>query len=674
MTTIALCMIVRNEAAVIDRCLKSVRDLIDTWVICDTGSSDGTQRKIKRALKGIPGVLHETEWVDFGHNRSELLERSIGAADYLLLLDADHVVTQRAPLPRLKRDAYTLRELGALDYAVVRLVRGDREWWYEGSTHEYLATDGQFSQDELDVLLLEHGADGGNRTEKLLRDVGLLKRDLADDPSNGRAVFYLAQTYRDMGRRELAIRFYRQRAQMGGWDEEAFYARLMAGTLMLKDLFDEAIAELLRAWQLRPTRAEPLYEVARAHRLHGQHDLAELYAARGLAVPYPTDVLFIHRETYEWGLRLEHGLALAGLGRYDEARAALKEVLEAGHLPAKVQQEVAAALKALPGTKAGKRARAQASAERLSAVAPSLRIGEIKIDVTPEWPAFNPSIVADGDGFRMVVRTANYFLRSGIAHQEGILHNLNYLVRLNAALAVETIEPIVDVSTDGPRRYRSQIHGYEDIRLFEVAGEWYGSATVCDFNPRERREIALLRFAGADIVSVSGLPGPDPTRHEKNWMPLVRGDQLCFVYSCRPTVVLGCDPATGRLETVAETPAPVIADNLRGGSQGVGLDDGSWLFAVHETGVQRGVLRYVHRFVQLGADLSLTGISVPFTFTTDPVEFCAGMARRGAELVLSFGVSDAAAGLAALSIDDALALVEPVARRRRQAVTSRRTS
>jgi hypothetical protein len=139
-------------------------------------------------------------------------------------------------------------------------------------------------------------------------------------------------------------------------------------------------------------------------------------------------------------------------------------------------------------------------------------------------------------------------------------------------------------------------------------------------------------------------------------------------------VVLDCDPATGRLETVAETPAPVIADNLRGGSQGVGLDDGSWLFAVHETGVQRGVLRYVHRFVQLGADLSLTGISVPFTFTTDPVEFCAGMARRGAELVLSFGVSDAAAGLAALSIDDALALVEPVARRRRQAVTSRRTS
>ncbi len=659
--SIALCMIVRNEAEVIERCLASARGLVDHWVICDTGSDDGTPDLIRTALDGIPGELHDTPWVDFGANRSELLRRAQGTADYLLLLDADHVIHQRAELPALELDAYSLRELGSLDYAVVRLVRADREWWYEGSTHEYIATDGEFTQGELDALILEHHADGGNRPEKLLRDVGLLKREIADDPANSRAVFYLAQTYRDMGRRELAIRNYRRRAGMGGWDEEAFYAQLQAGALMLEDGLEAAAAQLLSAWQRRPSRAEPLYEVARAHRLHGQYDLAELYAARGLAVPYPTDVLFIHRDVYEWGLRLERGLALAGLGRYDEARDELRSVLRDSHPPRAVAAEVTQALKALPG---GPRRRG-AGAARLDSVVASTRIGEIKVDVTPDWPAFNPSIAADGDGFRMIVRTANYFLRSGVAHEEGVLHNINYLVRLDAGLAVQAIEPVVDAAAGGPRRYRSSVRGYEDIRLFALGGRWYGSATACEFNARERREIALLEFDGADIVRAFPLRGPDRRRHEKNWMPLVRDGALSFVYSCRPTLVLGCDPATGALAPAASSPGPAVAEDFRGGSQAVALDDGSHLLVVHETEVRRGVLRYVHRFVRLDERLRLAALSAPFTFTTDPVEFCAGLARRGDELVLSFGVSDAAAGLALVDTADVLDTLEPVRQRRR---------
>ena len=110
--TIALCMIVRNEAAILPRCLRSVRPLIDAWVICDTGSSDGTQEVIARELADVPGELHETTWVDFGHNRSELLELARGGADYLLLLDADMTVRVDATLPELSADAYLLREAG----------------------------------------------------------------------------------------------------------------------------------------------------------------------------------------------------------------------------------------------------------------------------------------------------------------------------------------------------------------------------------------------------------------------------------------------------------------------------------------------------------------------------------------------------------------------------------
>ncbi|WP_327424095.1 glycosyltransferase [Streptomyces sp. NBC_01527] len=133
--SICLCMIVKNEAHVIGRCLASVRDLIDTWVISDTGSSDGTQQLIRAALDGIPGELHEEPWVDFGRNRTLNIRHAHAKADYLLLLDADLVIRRQGPLPRLTADSYLLRHEGATECRVRRLVRGDIAWRYEGVTH-----------------------------------------------------------------------------------------------------------------------------------------------------------------------------------------------------------------------------------------------------------------------------------------------------------------------------------------------------------------------------------------------------------------------------------------------------------------------------------------------------------------------------------------------------------
>jgi len=52
-------MIVKNEMANLERCLGAVAPYIACWVICDTGSSDGTQESILSffAARGIPGGL-----------------------------------------------------------------------------------------------------------------------------------------------------------------------------------------------------------------------------------------------------------------------------------------------------------------------------------------------------------------------------------------------------------------------------------------------------------------------------------------------------------------------------------------------------------------------------------------------------------------------------------------
>ena len=59
MTTVSLCMIVRNEEKVLARCLDSVRGIADEICITDTGSTDKT-REIARKY----GTVQAFPWCD----------------------------------------------------------------------------------------------------------------------------------------------------------------------------------------------------------------------------------------------------------------------------------------------------------------------------------------------------------------------------------------------------------------------------------------------------------------------------------------------------------------------------------------------------------------------------------------------------------------------------------
>ncbi len=137
--TICLNMIVKNEAHVIQRCLESVRPMIDTWLIVDTGSTDGTQDVIRRFLHDVPGEVVERPWVDFASNRTEALTLARGRADYVLTIDADETL-EIAPgfeLPELTADSYNVElQYGTYSYLRKQLVRDALPWRYSGVLHE----------------------------------------------------------------------------------------------------------------------------------------------------------------------------------------------------------------------------------------------------------------------------------------------------------------------------------------------------------------------------------------------------------------------------------------------------------------------------------------------------------------------------------------------------------
>jgi tetratricopeptide (TPR) repeat protein len=341
---VALAMIVRNEAAVIARCLASARPFIDAWVICDTGSTDDTPARVQAALAGIPGRLLHRPWVNFGHNRTELLALARDAADYLLLLDADMTVAgDPGALTALTADAYDVTvEDGGLTYRLPCLVRADRPWRYEGVTHEALVVPPTATWGYCAGLRIRHHADGGMRADKLTRDRALLEAAVAARPDDARSVFYLAQTYRDLGDRAQAVALYRRRVALGGWAEEQFYAQYQVGVLLAPTAWPAAVEALLTAWNLRPTRAEPWHALAVGWRQRQQWALAYWAASTGTAISEPADRLFVETAVYRWGLPFERSLAAYYTGRHAEARALYARLAADPALPEPWRSAVAA--------------------------------------------------------------------------------------------------------------------------------------------------------------------------------------------------------------------------------------------------------------------------------------------------------------------------------------------
>ena len=237
-------------------------------------------------MQDIPGTLHERPWVDFSHNRNEALELARPTADYLLFIDADETLAMPAGFrwPKLDGDGYRFN----CEYAQLRYHRNvDRHALalaLAGVLHEYLLDCVQphgWSELPGPRILVNHDGARAHDPQTYLRDIEVLEKALASDPGNCRYVFYLAQSLRDSGQLARSRERYLQRAAMGGWEEERWCAQFRAAQMAeLTGAPAEQVREgYLSSYQARPTRAEPLYELARYHRERSEFALAHLFAS-----------------------------------------------------------------------------------------------------------------------------------------------------------------------------------------------------------------------------------------------------------------------------------------------------------------------------------------------------------------------------------------------------------
>lgn len=353
--TICLNMIVKDESRVILRCLESVKELIDYWVIVDTGSTDKTKEIIREFLKDIPGELHERPWVHFGHNRNEALALARGKADYFLFIDADDRLVRADSFewPLLEKDAYIImqhvkhrdRSVSEGDVRPVYLLIKDLpDYRWSGALHESIAYEKPKTSEVLSGLTCEYLHDGhrAKDPQRFLKDAQMLENAILDDPENTKNVFYLATTYACADDYHSAIRCYEKRAAMGGSELEVFHSLYTIGLMqrMLGYQPEIYIKSLSRAFLYRPSRAEPLFDIAAYYLLQIENSwLAYLITKLALSVkpsdPIPQGWAYI----YDWGLLWYYFHACKNIEKYAEVHSTACELLAKPNFPQNLRED-----------------------------------------------------------------------------------------------------------------------------------------------------------------------------------------------------------------------------------------------------------------------------------------------------------------------------------------------
>lgn len=189
---ISVCMIVKNEEAVLGRCLQALEPLKYEIVIVDTGSTDRTKEIAARYTDKI----YDFTWQnDFSAARNFSIEKA--SNNKVLIIDSDEIIVEvnKGELERLVE--VNLRGIGRLTrineftrdgrhfrgYERVSRFFDRRYYQYEGLIHEQVVsrktgTESTFYEIPLTVEHFGYEGDLAFRKRKAMRNIELLKQQL----------------------------------------------------------------------------------------------------------------------------------------------------------------------------------------------------------------------------------------------------------------------------------------------------------------------------------------------------------------------------------------------------------------------------------------------------------------------------------------------------------------
>ncbi len=645
-----------SREAEIGGAVKSVVDHVDRVLLVDTGVAD---RTVERAAEAANGklVIVEHEWRDdFSAARNYGLQAAaeIGAK-WIVVVDSDERI--HFGELNLKRElAITRANILLLEssdghYPKEKIVRVGTNARYVGPSHEVMM--GGPKDTLRGASFSELPKTKEQLTHKFTRDVRILSAHVEKHPDDPRWWYYLGASYEGIGALEEAIRAFGEcvdRRKIG--DEAAWASYKKAEQLLALKRFDESVIAAARGLAANPTFAECAWIAAVAHSRQKKNDQATAWARMAEAIglykgcgkprnyfrhlpalyELPYDVLRFSLPDGGAKERAEKDYAAAR-----EARLSAISATSLDRLSVLELDLISVSRESPDGDRL--RARAMLRPPLLSCLCPGSKLHKIGFTPPNGWQPMNPSVCWHKGELWCVIRTVNYTMsgkRYTVFDPQKIVRTQNYLGRLIQGNLVDA-HPMRDL--DPSPRERSNIVGYEDIRIVSIDGRLHASATVCDRDPGGRRLIARLRLDDVGDVSFAEVM-PSNQLHEKNWLPISVDGTFTYIYSLDPTAILPYPPGSpGPLRN-----CPLALEHLRGGAA-IPFGDG-YLCVMHENIDTSSGRIYLHRFAWLDARFNVTSVSRAWVFARYGIEFCSGLAHKDGSLTLSYGIGDQEAWIA----------------------------
>jgi predicted GH43/DUF377 family glycosyl hydrolase len=276
----------------------------------------------------------------------------------------------------------------------------------------------------------------------------------------------------------------------------------------------------------------------------------------------------------------------------------------------------------------------------------------VEIPQLTRYNVCNPSVIATEHGFECTVRGLNYDLEK--SDHEYIFYYGSYSVPFpdtqNYHAVLDDDLNIVNYWFLEDRHLRTNIfslEGIEDLRLFHWKGERYVIGGAINY-PSQCSNITLMKLEGNVLNLEAMFSSPTKAKTEKNWMPFVQGEDLHLLYTPNGQVLTYKDELT---LSRADSDNELLNWS---GSSCVMEKDGKYYAVVHK----REKSRYTHKLVEYDLEGKLLWQSKEFNFEQFGIEFCAGMALKGDDVVLSYGVMDKKAVLLKMKFNDFMGVVK----------------
>ena len=650
--TLCLNMIVKNENKIIRRLLESVLPIIDTFCICDTGSTDNTCEIIAEFFEkhNIKGKIITEPFKNFEHNRNFSLFSCLGLSDYILLLDADMILDIRNFNKNMLSASDSFSILQGSDnfyYQNIRIIKNTGLYKYVGVTHEYMDVPNNTRKINIDKtqLFIKDCGDGGSKSDKFERDVLLLTNGLIDEPTNVRYHFYLANSYHDLGKNEEAIETYKKRIQMGGWNQEVWYSYYRIG-MCYKNLgkMADAIYYWLEGYNYLPERLEALYEMMNYYRINQKYNLAiAIYLICKSVLDKKINIdeyLFLQPPVYLYKIYYEYTLCAAYVGITNIKDNLMIVLNECKNLSItnnvlsnmKFYKEILTPTKMIDFT-----------STTHSMFGPGT-------DLTRMNSSSSSIIKRDGQ-YIMNMRMVNY-----IIDNHGNYHNCeNHIITMNKCLVLDSDFTIVKEHQFKEDYIDRRYIGIEDIRIFDNGlsdatglGEKKGIQYI-GTGYHQNNKIGIVYgtydLDSEKLTDINEIKSAFTQNNcEKNWVFTEYNNETHIIYKWHPLQLCRLDKEDKLIRLVKEIEMPHFFSLARGSTCGSKYEDETW-FVLHIVSYEHP-RHYYHCLAVFDNNMSLKRYSAPFKFKGEPIEYCIGLIVEEDRVIMTYSCWDRTTQLA----------------------------